>query len=382
MAGMTSGMCPISGRFGSLMILAVVVSAFGCASTPKRMKLPIQETGINNGAEYRIDIPENWNRGLVMYAHGYTVAGREPEFNEAMVEVANGLGLAIAQSKYSRQGWAAKEGVLETESLRRYFVRNFGPPRPTIIAGHSQGAAITYKTIERYAESYDGALPMCGTAEPSLDFMKVQIFDMRLLFDYFFPGLPGSVVEFPEGDQTLPKTLERVQAMVEERPEEAEAFADLVGLPGPDSIPGVIAFWSELLRELQVRTGGNAFDNRDSIYIGSEDDATLNREVPRYEADPEAALYLRRWVTHSGRIEDPVLSVHTLVDELIPADRPDYYKQVTQIMGNGDLYAQLYVDRAGHCNFTQQEMTEALRLLLEWIETGERPAVIEITREN
>lgn len=364
-----------------LVILAVALSGFGCASAPKRIDLPIQDIGENNGAAYRIDIPEDWNGGLVMYAHGYVVTGKDPEFSEAMVNVANGLGLAIAQSKYSRQGWAAEEGTLETESLRRYFVRRYGRPKTTIIAGHSQGAAITYKTIERYADRYDGALPMCGTAEPSLDFMKVRIFDMRLLFDYYFPGLPGSVVDFPDGEATMSKTFMRVQAMVQERPEEAEAFARLVEVPGPESLPGVIAFWTEILRELQIRTGGNAFDNRDSIYIGSDDDATLNREIPRYEADPEAMLYLRRWVTNTGRIEDPVLSMHTLVDQLIPADRPDYYKQLTQIMGNGDLYSQLYVDRVGHCNFTEAQTAEALELLLDWIETGERPAVIEVKGE-
>lgn len=29
------------------------------------------ETGEINGAEFEIIVPENWNKGLVMYAHGY-----------------------------------------------------------------------------------------------------------------------------------------------------------------------------------------------------------------------------------------------------------------------------------------------------------------------
>ena len=32
---------------------------------------PRLETGEINGAKFRIDIPENWNGGLVMYCHGY-----------------------------------------------------------------------------------------------------------------------------------------------------------------------------------------------------------------------------------------------------------------------------------------------------------------------
>lgn len=340
---------------------------------------PLSETGEIGGAEFRIDIPANWNGGLLMYAHGYRPVGAPVEFSEPIVQVGFSQGLAVAQSKYSGQGWAAREGTLDTEALRRHFVAKYGPTKPTIIAGHSQGAAITYKTIESFPEVYDGALPMCGTAEPSLEFMKVHIFDMRLLFDYYFPGLPGSVVDFPSGRLTMPATLARVQELIKDKPEEAKAFAQLVGLPGPDSIPGVLAFWSEILRELIERTGGNAFDNRDTIYLGSADDATLNREIPRYTADPKSVEYLRQWVTNTGRIEDPVLSLHTLVDQLIPADSPDYYKRLTQIVGTGELYGQIYVDRVGHCNFTIPEMIDSLALLLKWIETGKRPEVREVT---
>jgi pimeloyl-ACP methyl ester carboxylesterase len=87
--------------------------------------------------------------------------------------------------------------------LRRYFWGRFGRTRPTIIAGDSQGGAITFRTIELYPEIYDGALPMCAVAEPALRFFKERVFDMRLQFDYTFPGLPGSVLEFPDGERTL-----------------------------------------------------------------------------------------------------------------------------------------------------------------------------------
>lgn len=370
---------PVSRGLIQISMVALAVFAYGCASTPPRVKGPVQETGGLNGAEFEIDIPANWNGGLLMYAHGYVVASREAEFNATMVKIANGLGLAIAQSKYSRQGWAAEEGTIETEALRQYFVEKYGPTSPTIIAGHSQGAAITYKTIERYPKAYDGALPMCGTAEPSLDFMKTHIFDMRLLFDYYFPGLSGSVVDFPEGPLTMPKTLAKAQELIQNDPQKAEAFAKLVGLPKASYIPSVIAFWTEILRELTERTGGNPFDNLDTIYLGLGDDATLNREIPRYAANPVSMDYLRQWVTNTGHIEDPVLSLHTLVDQLIPADSPNYYKSLTQTVGKQNLYAQLWVNHEGHCQFTQEEMTDALTRLLEWIKSGKRPATGDIT---
>ncbi len=341
----------------------------------------IAEQGEIDGANYLINIPENWNGGLIMYAHGYRLAGMGSPFSEGMARVGNALGYAVAQSAYRRQGWAAEEGVQDTEALRNYFVGKYGKTSPTIIAGHSQGAAITYKTIELYSDAYDGALPMCGTAEPTLMFMKNRIFDMRLLFDYIFPGMPGSAVDFPAGPKTYVATMQKATELVKANPEKAQDFVELVNLSSVEAIPGVIAFWSEILRELQERTGGNGFDNRDTIYEGTDDDATLNRDIPRYEAETKAITYLKEWVTMSGGIDDPVLALHTLVDDIIPPTSAAYYDRLTTLANTTDNFAQLYVDRVGHCNFTEAETIVALQQLTDWIKTGTRPKGGDVTTD-
>lgn len=334
---------------------------------------PITEEGAIDGADFRIDIPKNWNGGLVMYAHGYAMVTMKPQFNLDMVKAAEPLGLAVAQSRYSRQGWAAEEGILETEELRKHFVEKYGSTSPTIIAGHSQGGQITYGTIEKYPEAYDGALPMCGVATSAIQFFKERTFDMRLLFDYYFPGVPGSAVEFPDGTYTFAKASAKVRELIAAEPEKAEAFAKMVNVSSAKELPTVIAFWSEILREMTERAGGNCFDNMDTIYSGSPDDAKLNKEIPRHAADPKAAAYLREWVTLTGKISDPVLALHTLVDDLIPPTYANMYGEKTVLAGTSDLYAQSWIDRAGHCAFNTEETTEALRQLLDWIKTGKRP---------
>src|SRR5690606_20144323 len=157
------------------------------------------------------------------------------------------------------QGWAAQEGILETEALRQYFVEKYGKTYPTIISGNSQGGFITFATIERYGEAYDGALPLCGVAAPALDFFKRQVFDTRLLFDYYFPGLPGSVVAFPEGTKTFEVVMGKVPQLVADKPEQLQMFMEMAAIPNKESLPLVLGLWSEMLRELQERTGGNAF---------------------------------------------------------------------------------------------------------------------------
>lgn len=343
------------------------------------VKGPLTNEGDIGGAAYRIDIPENWNGGLVMFAHGYRIAGRDSPFNLGLVKIAGEMGLAVAQSEYTRQGWAAREGLLDTEALRRFFVDQYGETYPTIIAGQSQGAAITYATIERFPEVYDGALPMCGAGTSALDFFKNRVFDMRVLFDYYFPGLPGSAVEFPEGESDMQQIGIAIAKLVAENSEKAGRFAEMVNLSSAEAIPGTLAFWTEILRELQERTGGNAFSNRDTIYSGSDDDAKLNREIARFDAAPEAVEYLREWVTITGEIADPVLAVHTMVDDLIPPPIANAYADKALMAGNAGLYVQHYVENVGHCNFTAAEYKAALEDLVAWIESGEKPAARNLT---
>lgn len=367
-----------------ITITAVAVAGLvlsGATATAKDVKTPVVETGEIAGAAFRIDIPEDWNGGLVMYAHGYALAGSTPPFSVEYAKMAGKLGYAVAQSRYSRQGWAAREGILDTEALRRYFVDTYGETYPTIIAGHSQGGVITFATIERYPEVYDGALPMCTAGDAALAFFKQRVFDMRVLFDYFFPGLPGSAVDFPAGRQTSAKVTAKARELIQADPAKAQMFADLVNLSGPDAIPGVIAFWSEILRELQERAGGNAFDNTDTLYEGTDDDAKLNADIPRFESDPKAVEYVRQWVTVRGEPADPVLAFHTLVDDLIPPQWTEPYKLSVEMNGLDDHYALVYNTRVGHCNMTEAEMAHALNLLTEWIKSGKRPEPGDITRD-
>ena len=56
------------------LLSALLACASLCLAAPKVQ--PKTEIGEINGAKFRIDIPDNWNGGLVMYCHGYSpVAG-------------------------------------------------------------------------------------------------------------------------------------------------------------------------------------------------------------------------------------------------------------------------------------------------------------------
>jgi hypothetical protein len=106
------------------------------------------DTGIINGAEFEIIIPENWNNRLVMYAHGYEETeefggiSEELEENEEQAEEDEGdefyqiftsKGYAFAASAFRSKGLVIKEGIEDTEALRAYFEMNYGKPELSII---------------------------------------------------------------------------------------------------------------------------------------------------------------------------------------------------------------------------------------------------------
>ena len=97
------------------------------------------------------------------------------------------------------------------------------------------------------------------------------------------------------------------------------AVAKYAGLQSPEKETALgIAFFANILKELQQRAGGNAFDNRDTIYSGTEDDVLINRQVKRYAADPAAVEYVKRYYTSTGKLTRPVLAVHSYYDPVVP----------------------------------------------------------------
>ena len=79
------------------------------------------ELGEINHAKFRIDVPDNWNHGLVVYCHGYSAepgAFTNKELPKALAVFVK-AGYALVQSGYSQGGWAVEQAIPETEALRQ-----------------------------------------------------------------------------------------------------------------------------------------------------------------------------------------------------------------------------------------------------------------------
>jgi len=346
-------------------------------AAPAHHDVPVQtETGTVDGASYRIDVPKNWNRGLVLYFHGYEP---KPILYDAkyppgriLQEILN-RGYAVARSGYAVGGWAVPQAASETEALRRHFRRKYGAPREIFLMGHSMGGLLTVMSLEEDPKDYAGGLALCGVLEPA-DLEMQRAFANRVAFDAFFPGILPDVEHIPATFMMndIP-TIAAVQKALDASPQQAAIVRQLANIHTNRGLADVLVFNTFVIEDLRLKSGGNPFDNRNLIYTGTENDALLNQRVHRYAADPNAYRFLADWYSPTGNLRRKLLEVHNIYDPLVPASTTAWYDELTRRLGNGNSFVQQYVDRDGHCNITADQTGLAFDELLDWVHNGHRP---------
>lgn len=351
------------------LLVTAVLAAGLCAGQPK------VETGELNGAAFRIDVPEQWRGALIIYCHGYSpVPGKFADQKpNPMVNALVRQGFAVAASGYAAGGWAIEEAMQDTQALLRYFRAKYGAPKETYVMGHSMGGFLTMALLERFPNDYDGGLALCGPLASATWFIRRYTFDLRVVFDYYFPGALPPPDKVPAEYTMTPALNEKTLGVLDGKPAAAEAMRRYSGIRTNKELANTLVFFTYILKDLQQRGGGNPFDNRGIIYGGTGEDDAVNDGVKRYAADPRAAEYVRTWYTPTGHLERPMLAIHTTYDPLVPPEVPNHYQAIAQQAGSADLFVQHYVKHAGHCAILPDEIGRGLEQLRAWKQKGERP---------
>jgi pimeloyl-ACP methyl ester carboxylesterase len=347
------------------------------------------EVGTLNGTGYRIDIPAAWNHSLVVYFHGYAERvfsyNADGPLNEQTQPIFD-RGYAIIQSAYSTSGWALAEAYPETEQLRQYFLKKYGAPATgkraarqmeTIVAGGSMGGALVVATLELNPRPYAGGVDFCGSVGPA-DLAFQRRFAWRAAFDFYFPGLMPPLVPSPPDFQENHALHARVMDALRANPAAATALRSLMDLHSDRDVADDVVYFTFVISDMQHRSGGNPFDNRNFLYTttnptSTASDNALNDGVRRYAADPKARDYLLHHYTPSGRLGKPMLALHTTYDPRIPGATLAVYAEQVAIAGFSENLVQQYTHRDGHCAFTQDEVGRTFDEFIQWIHTGRRP---------
>jgi len=116
--------------------------------------------------------------------------------------------------------------------------------------------------------------------------------------------------------------------------------------------------------DLVATAGGIPYDNRLRFYLGSNNDFALNRGVERVASDADARSYLRHFYQPTGRLQRPLVSLHTAFDPLVPFNHELIYLGLTTLAGQRKNLTILPTASYGHCNFQAAEVLGAFGLLV------------------
>jgi hypothetical protein len=108
----------------------------------------------------------------------------------------------------------------------------------------------------------------------------------------------------------------------------------------------------------------------------SRREARFNRDIERVRGDwrLRTSPRLNPIPVVTGRIHDPILTLHNLGDLFVPFHNEIVYARDVARNGNSDLLVQRAIRGVGHCDFTPTELVTGFADLVTWVEEGTRPA--------
>ncbi len=383
-----------------------------------------------DGATYVIDTPATWNGTLLLYSHGYVAPGSS---NPAL-DVSDPLtgayllanGYALAGSSYATTGWAVQYAIPDQFSTLQAFINDVGTPTTTLAWGHSLGGMVTAGLVQNYPTTFNAALPMCGVVGGAVGTWD-QGLDGEFAFNTLVAGGSLQVVDItnPTLNLTAAETF-LVEAQSTPQGQARIALTAALGdTPGwydptsPEPAPTDYTtreanqfswmenvdfpFVFDFRADLESKAGGNpSFNNGinyakqlkasvdyaevQALYTAAgldlaTDLATL-ANASRITADPGALSYLKQNIIYNGQLPIPVLTMHTTGDGLVAVQEEQAYASVATKAKDQANLKEIFVHRAGHCEFSPAEMLTALQSLETRLKGGKWKGLSPTTLNN
>jgi pimeloyl-ACP methyl ester carboxylesterase len=392
-----------------ILLLALAAPAPGAGSP--RVPLPLDLVDVLDGAKFKIRVPQNWNGTLLVYLQGTkTVPVPEPAVvppvapgsQPALEATLLSRGYALAASDFGNVDMQVKEAAQDSLALTSYFRGRVGDPARVILWGTSNGSLAALKMIEDYPLSFDGAIATCA---PAAGFSRGM--DRHLDFGLAYAAAFG----WPDEEWG---PLEDLRAGLNVQPD----VLTIAQLPKPDGsnrgawefirlVQGISseAFWGtnpvynyqgwmlNLIFATWARATNESFaagpfaQNLDHRYtlkpeektylagLGVHADELLAKMNARRNiaAAPWARDYVVRYGDLRGLLRRPAMTLHTTMDNVADASHESAYRVAVKGWGaEANLY-QAYVNAAGHCVFTPNQLLTTVAAMERWLDSGKRP---------
>ena len=409
----------------AVLLAMLIRPSVGTAQAPR---VKTYRGKFSDGATYVIQVPSKWNGTLLLYSHGYVVPGSSNPAEDVGDPITGAYllanGYALGGSSYATTGWAVQQALPDQIEVLDTFKTLVGTPNRTIAWGHSLGGIITAGLVQRYPERFDAALPMCGVLAGSVGTWN-EALDSAFAFDVLLGA--GSGLKVVNIANPV-KNVDIAEAILNQAQKTAQgqarialsaALADTPGWfdplsPEPSRTDYVTQEANQYLwlsqidfpfafgfrAELEKRAEGNPswnngvdyekqlknsvdFTEVQALYqkagINLQDDVQAVNDAARIKAKTSSVTYLEHNIIFDGQIDLPVLTLHTKGDGLVVVEDESAYKDVVDEEHNGALLRQLFVHRAGHCEFTPAETVVAFTALVSRLDTGKWPQLGPVT---
>jgi pimeloyl-ACP methyl ester carboxylesterase len=362
------------------------------APVAEAQRAAINRSGELGGADYLIQLPENWSGGLVVFAHGIQRGPgrgdvRVPPIGSHILE----RGHAWIASGYRAREYQPHLFIEDLVALRELFVKEYGAPRWSIIYGQSMGGHITVASLEQRPGLYQGGLTECGLVDGIgiADYLMAYTAAAELI-----SGVP--VLEAPDR-QTFGPLVEgvvRALGLPGAYTARGRQFDSVVKyLMGADPAGNDLPLREQGLRTrylLNIMHRPKDVDNESNPGLRAA--STVN---VKYRIDPglgitadEINARVRRiqpvkearsrdlnpvYAERTGKLTVPLLTIHETGDAWVPLSLEQSYKRRTIAAGTDHLLVQRVVRGASHCATDGSTRRQAFDDLVAWVERGVRP---------
>ena len=348
--------------------------------------------GHYNGGAYRIEIPDNWNGELVLWAHGYVASagaqgsrlrvavpgvGQGSPFREHLIT----NGFAWAASSYRCNGYIPGQGLLDTMALIDVFkgVNGGKAPQRTYLTGVSMGGHIALLGLQEFPTTFTGGLALCASGPGEMDFLTSVATASELI--------SGVVVTEASRDQDVARLttiLGKPPEYTDKGRQLASIQVQISGGPRPFALNGLesrfIENASTVVSGRDTEIWNRVASNTDVHYHIDDGlgltDAAINSSVRRKASDAEARSGRGPYeeaIPFDGRIERPVLTLHGSGDLYVPISLEQSLRRAVDAAGKSSWLVQRIIRSPEHCNFSAAEQADAFDALVEWARSGKRP---------
>ena len=356
------------------------------------------------GAGYRIELPDEWNGELVLWAHGFRGLddegvgfSRRLTFDDIPArDVIIGQGYGWATSTYRVNGYVPGVGVDDLLRVKDKVAEIARPPRRTYIAGGSMGGATAQLMAQEFPDQIAAALAFC----PAMG--NVWVVDYTVAWHALAHWLIGEmprqldVAGMREWSRALgtsdksglhltPSGVQFAALIKDFTGGERWGFDDGLQQQWNTEFALGVTLWPSIV-EASDRPAGDVImvddemppaDTRAHVYTADPaagiDLQRLNEEVFRLSSDRDRRRDPGVGLS-SGELRVPLLAMKTTGDLFTPIHLDRDYQRLVQESGWGSNLVIQTVRRAGHCTFSEREALSAFTRIITWLSLGVTPA--------